>query len=145
DTGTWNGGVGQPRVFHFGPAGADDVVTYQWRWNGEAQVHSADVPKGSSHTLVLAPPGDLEQLLEVRTVDHAGSTSPWQAYPFYVKPQPADAGYWKFDDGGGTVAASAVGGPELAGQLRVGAAWAPSGINPDDPQASGTAVLLDGA
>jgi hypothetical protein len=103
-----------------------------------------NVSKGSSHTVSLTPPGDLEQRLEVRTVDHAGNISPWRAYPFYVRPQPADAGYWKFDEGSGDTAGSASGGSEFAGVLQGGAAWAASGLNPNDPAASGTAISLNG-
>jgi hypothetical protein len=144
NTGTWNGGVGQPGSFTFGPNGSGDVVSYQWRFNG-GLTSTANVSKGASHTVSLTPPGDLEQLLEVRTIDHAGNVSAWRTYAFYVRPQPADAGYWKFDEGSGTTAASAVSGSGFDGTLRGGAAWAGSGINPADPIASGGAILLDGA
>jgi hypothetical protein len=144
NTGTWNGGVGQPGSFTFGPNGSNDVVSYQWRFN-RGSTSTANVSKGASHTVSLTPPGDLEQLLEVRTIDHAGNVSAWRVYAFYVRPQPADAGYWKFDEGSGTTAASAVSGSGFDGTLRGGAAWAASGINPGNPGASGGAILLDGA
>jgi hypothetical protein len=143
DTGTWNGGVGQPGSFTFGANGAGDVVSYQWRFNG-GLVTTVNVSKGSGHTVNLNPPGDLQQLLEVRSLDHAGNASSWRAYLFYVRPQPADAGYWKFDEGSGTTAASAVAGSGFDGVLRGGATWAASGINPVDPAASGSVVMLNG-
>jgi PKD repeat protein len=141
-SGTWNGGVGVPGAFSLGPNSSNDVVRYEWRFNG-GTVSGVDVVKGSATTVNLAPPGDLEQRLEVRSIDHAGNTSGWRDYFFYVRPQPADAGYWKFDEGAGATTASAVGG-ELTGSLQGGAGWAASGINPDDPAASGSAISLDG-
>jgi hypothetical protein len=144
DTGTWNGGVGQPGSFTFGPNGADDVISYQWRLNG-GTVKTENVSTGAGRTLDITPTADLEQLLEVRSIDHAGNTSGWRPYPFYVRPQPVDVAYWKFDEGSGGTAATASGNPAYAGILQGGAGWAASGLGLVDPGASGTALSLDGS
>ena len=146
DTGTWNGGIGQAGTFAFDPNGSTDVVTYQWRFN-QGAISSYDVGAGSAHgvTRWLAPPGDLEQLLELRSVDRAGWTSAWQPYPFYVRPEPVDKAYWKFDEGVGSAATTGTGGPAYSGTLTGGATWATSGISPINPTASGSAVSLNGS
>jgi|GEM_PF-890775 len=143
DTGTWNGGVGQPGSFTFDPNGSDDVVSYQWRTNG-GSVSTVHVSAGAGHARDIVPQRDLEQLLEVRSVDHAGNTSGWRPYPFYVRPQPVDVAYWKFDDGSGGTASTATGDPAYAGTLHGGAQWAASQLGLTDPAASGTAVSFDG-
>ncbi|ROO52330.1 carboxypeptidase family protein [Micromonospora sp. Llam0] len=143
DSGTWNGGVGQPGSFTFDPNGSDDVVSYQWRTNG-GSVSTVHVSAGAGHARDIVPQRDLEQLLEVRSVDHAGNTSGWRPYPFYVRPQPVDVAYWKFDDGSGGTATTATGDPAYAGVLHGGAQWEDSQLGLTDPAASGTAVSFDG-
>lgn len=143
DTGDWNGGVGQPGSFTLDPDGADDVISYQWRING-GSVTTKTVSAGSGHVAEITPQRDLEQLLQVRSIDHAGNASGWRPYPFYVRPQPVDVAYWKLDEGAGTTAGTASGEPAYAGTLHGGASWTASEINQSDPGASGTAVSLDG-
>lgn len=143
DTGDYNGGAGQVAKFTF-TAASSDTVEYRYRWLGGAET-SVGVDAGDSRTLGLAPPGDLEQVLEVRALDAAGNTSTHRVYAFLVRPLPIDVAYWKFDDGAGAVAAPATGDGVYTGVLHDDAAWVASGINPDDPAASGTAVSLDGA
>jgi hypothetical protein len=142
DTGTWNGGVGQTGSFTFSST-SSDAIEYGYRWLGGAETR-VPVSAGASHTVELAPSADLEQLLEVRALDAAGTVSEWRQYPFLVRPQPVDAAYWKFDEGTGAVATPALGGNVYAGTLRGGATWAAAGINPGNPTASGTAASLDG-
>lgn len=143
DTKEWNGGVGQPGDFTFDSGGEDDVVSYQWRVNG-GTVTTESVTAGAQKTVQITPTGELEQLLEVRSVDHAGNASEWARYPFYVRPQPVDVAYWKFDEGTGTTAQTATGDPAYAGTLHGGASWVDSELGLVDPEASGTAVALDG-
>jgi hypothetical protein len=143
DTGTWNGGVGQAGGFTIDPNGSGDVIEYQYRWLDGSQT-TVPVSKGQPATVSLTPPAELEQVLQVRSVDHAGNISPWRAYPFLVRPQPVDVAYWKFDEGQGSHAGPATGGSAYVGLLHGGASWAESGINQFDPEASGTAVALDG-
>src|SRR5690606_17757701 len=121
----------------------DDVVSYQWRVNG-GTVTTESVTAGAQKTVQITPTGELEQLLEVRSVDHAGNASEWARYPFYVRPQPVDVAYWKFDEGTGTTAQTATGDPAYAGTLHGGASWVDSELGLVDPEASGTAVALDG-
>jgi hypothetical protein len=136
-TGTWNGGVGVPGVFTFDPVGSTDVYAYEWRWLDGA-VSSVPATGVTPVSVSLPPPGDLEQVLQVRTADQAGNvnTSGWVSYAFYVKPATVDKGYWKFDEGSGSTAAAADGGTEYTGVLTGGATWA-TGIN-------GSAASLDG-
>lgn len=143
NTGTWNGGVGQAAAFTFSPSGSRDVIEFRYRWlgGGETKVR---VAKGASHTVSLSPPGDMEQVLQVRSVDHAGNISGFSSYAFLVRPQPVDVAYWKFDEAAGTVAIPTTGDANYTGALQGGSSWVPSGINPDDPGASGTAVRFDG-
>lgn len=143
DTGTFNGGIGQPGDFTFS-SGSSDVIEYGYRWLGGEETR-IQVPKGAAVTVELAPLGDLEQVLEVRSLDLAGNISNWQSYAFLVNPQPVEFTHWKFDEGTGGVAAPEPGGGDFPGVLRGNAGWAPSGINPDNPAASGTAVSLDGS
>jgi hypothetical protein len=143
DTGEWNGGAGQPGSFAFDPNGANDVIAYQWRING-GSVTTENVSAGAGYDAEITPLGELEQLLEVRSIDHAGNASAWRPYPFYVRPQPVDVAYWKFDEGSGTTAGTTSGEPAYAGTLYGGASWAASEIGLFDPGASGTAVSLDG-
>ena len=144
DTNTYNGGVGQPGSFTFGPNGADDVISYQWKINGGA-VTTLNVSPGAPRTVEITPTADLEQLLEVRSIDHAGNASGWRPYPFYVRPQPVDVAYWKFDEGAGTGAGTASGNQAYAGTLLGGVTWVDSELGLFDPGASGTAVQLDGS
>jgi hypothetical protein len=145
DTLTWNGGVGVSGSFTFGPNGSNDVTRYEWRWNGGASISGVNVSKGSSTSRQLAPPGDLLQVLEVRTIDHAGWVSGWRSYPFWVRPQPVDRAYWKFDELSGLEALTTVGGSAYVGQLHGGATFVPSLISDLFPEASGNAVSLDGS
>src|SRR5690606_2458058 len=66
DTGAWSGGVGQPGSFTF-TAGSSDTIEYGYRWLGGAETR-VRVSPGASHTVQLTPPGDLEQVLEVRAL-----------------------------------------------------------------------------
>jgi len=143
DAGTWNGRAGWPGAFTFGPAGSTDVTAYQWRWLG-GDWNTVTVNAGQTHTASLAPPGDHLQELEVRSVDRAGNTSPSRGYPFLVRPQATDVAYWKFDEGSGDKAIPTTGDAAYTGTLVGGSSWVASGINPDDPTVSGTAVSLDG-
>jgi hypothetical protein len=141
DTGTWNGGIGVAGKFTFSPNGASDVVKFQWRFNG-GTVKTKSVSKGTSYSPMLTPESDLDQMLEVRSIDHAGNTSTWTKYQFYVRPQPESAGYWKFDEGSGTKAYSSIG--EAAGTRYGGSSWVSSDINGSVAGTSGYAVALDG-
>lgn len=143
DTGTFHGGVGQPGDFTFS-SGSSDVIEYGYRWLGGEETRIR-VSRGSAVTVELAPPGDLEQVLEVRSLDAAGNVSGWQPYAFLVKPEPPEFTRWRFDEGTGNVANPDPGGGDFPGMLRGNAGWAASGINPDLPEASGTAVSLDGS
>lgn len=155
DTGTWNGGVGVPGPFTVSPNGATDVLAFEYRMNGGAtptecggaslSVCTVNVAAGASATFSIKPTADLEQVLEVRSIDQAGWASSWVPYPFLVRAQPVDVAYWKFDEPSGTVAAAATGGSDYDGTVVGGASWVGSGINPADPGASGNAVSLDGA
>jgi hypothetical protein len=144
DTGSWNGGVGQAGSFTLGPAGSGDVIEYNWRWLGGGW-NPVGVATGASHVLGLSPPGDMEQVLQVRSVDHAGNMSSIRSYAFLVRPQPVDVAWWKFDEGAGTIAGASTGGTAYDGVLHGDVAWVGSEVNPFDPQAAGAAVSLDGA
>ena len=144
DTGTWNGGVGQPGPFTFDPDGATDVVEFHYRWlNGDGAVVpvAAGMP---AEDVMITPVADMEQVLRVRAVDHAGNVSDWTSYAFLVKPEPPEFLQWKFDEGQGDQALPTNGDPTYAGTLRGSATWGPSGINPSNPAATGTAIVLDG-
>jgi hypothetical protein len=142
DTGTWNGGIGVAGKFTFNPNGAADVVKFQWRFNG-GTVKTKNVSKGTSYSPMLTPESDLDQMLEVRSIDHAGNTSTWTKYQFYVRPQPESAGYWKFDEGSGTKAHSSIG--EATGTRYGGSSWISSDINGSVAGNSGYAAHLDGS
>ena len=143
DTGTWNGGVGVAGSFTFAPNGSTDVRAYEYKINGGTPT-TVSVAAGASLTLDVRPAGDLEQLLEVRSIDQAGWASGWKPYPFLVRPQMYDVAYWKFDELSGATAAASSGGPSYNGTRVNGAVWSPSGINAGNPSASGNAVSLDG-
>jgi hypothetical protein len=145
DTSTWNGGVGIAGQFHLSPNGSDDVTRYEWRWNGGGTIGGVNVSKGGATSPHLTPPGDLLQVLEVRTIDHAGWTSAWRSYEFRVRPQPVDRAYWKFDETTGSQTFTTVGGSQYAGLLSSGATFVPSLISEFFPEASGNAVSLDGS
>jgi hypothetical protein len=87
EAGTWNGGAGQAAEFVFGPNGSDDVGEYRYRWF-DGDETSVPVDTGESVAVDLAPPGDVEQELRVRSVDHAGNISEVRSYVFLVSPDP---------------------------------------------------------
>src|SRR5690606_10516201 len=97
DTGTWNGGAGVPGSFTAAPNGASDVRAFEFKVNGGTPT-TVNVAAGASGTFTVTPSEDLEQLLEVRSIDEAGLASDWVPYPFLVRPQPTDVAYWKFDE-----------------------------------------------
>ncbi|QSB15227.1 LamG domain-containing protein [Natronosporangium hydrolyticum] len=143
DTGIWSGGPGQPGEFLFDPAGASDVVAFTYRWlSGEGE--TVEVDPGESATVELAPPGDLQQVLQVRSINQAGGISDWFTYSFLVRPVPNELLHWRFDEGEGATATPVSGGSAHAGTLHDGVSWVPSGINPGDPAATGTALAFDG-
>ncbi|HEX6684811.1 MAG TPA: LamG-like jellyroll fold domain-containing protein [Candidatus Limnocylindrales bacterium] len=138
-TGTYHGGVGIPAVFSLSPNGSADVVQYQWKLNG-GSVTLVSVAAGAAANVTITPATDLEQLLQVQTVDTAGWTSGWKDYRFLVRSQAVDAAYWKLD--GNT--ASATGGSSYTGVLSGGPAFEDSVINPANPAGSGKGLRLDG-
>jgi Concanavalin A-like lectin/glucanases superfamily len=142
-SGTWNGGIGVPGQFTFDPNTATDVVAFEWKFL-DGNVTRVSVNPGATRTVSIAPAGDLRQTLQVRAIDRAGNTSGWSGYSFLVRPQPTDVAHWKFDEGTGLVANPTAGGGSYQGALQGGAGWTNSGLNPNDPAASGKAVALAG-
>lgn len=144
-TGTYNGGAGLAAPFTINPNGSTDVVKFETRWNGGTATPHTATP-GQTLTVDLAPPSDLGQVLEVRSIDDAARASnTWTAYPIKVKPASVDKAYWKFDEATGLAAMAANGGSSYTATLSAGTTFGPAGISQFDPGASGNAVNLDAA
>lgn len=143
DGGGYSGGVGVPGVFTFTPGtNSADIVQYKWKFNTGTE-NTINVSPGASASVTIVPAADLEQVLEVYTVDGAGWVSTKAVYRFLVRPQPVDVAYWKLN---GTTSSES-GDGAYTGVLSGVPAFVDTVINPDNieyPGVSGKGLQLDG-
>jgi hypothetical protein len=135
-TGTWNGGVGIPGEFTFGPNGSTEVARYIYSLNGG---RATIVPVAAPDLTVvqtIIPAKDGINSLQVEAFNSAGARSGPRTYQFLVTPN-VGAWDWLLDEGAGTVAGS---DPDT-----VPAAFSPTGVDWLTPGRVGdAAVTMDG-
>lgn len=107
-----SGGVGQAGQFQFSNGGVSDVVSYKYSFNGDGLGQSVTVAAGGKVSFTPSAPGS--QRLYVQSVDRAGNTSDVRLYRFSVD-FPGMSGFWRLDEGSGSVAASATGSGNALG------------------------------
>ncbi|WP_066374193.1 LamG domain-containing protein [Herbidospora mongoliensis] len=131
--GTWNGAAGQAGTFAIGASGAN---RFELTLNGvnKGWVNTT----GDVWTGPMTPDRDGVNLLTARAADAAGNVagSPF-TYEFLVRPVPAKAIGWGFNETSGNTAASDPAGINL--DHKVGSIVRTAGKN------GGSAVVLDGA
>ena len=143
-TGTWNGGVGQPGSFEFGPNGAPDVVEYVYSLNSGNYVTVA-ATSGGSVTESITPTRDGLNVLQVQARNSAGITSEPAVYQFLVAPTVGGSWAWPLDENAGTTAAS-VPNTKPAAFSQSGVAWISPGKDSDAAVSlTGTGELTTGS
>jgi RHS repeat-associated protein len=81
--GQWSGGAGDAGSFTFSPAGANDVVAYEYGLDVNAPTQAVNA-EGGAATVTMTPATDGPHTLYVRSRDRAGNRSPIKKHEFNV-------------------------------------------------------------
>jgi concanavalin A-like lectin/glucanase superfamily protein len=94
----WHGGIGVPGTFHFESAGVADIDHFLYTWNDGAPRIKVDADRlGGRATVLIAPPSDGPQQLQVVSVDRAGHRSPMQTFHTHVRAGNGPLAQWEFE------------------------------------------------
>ncbi|MFL6077181.1 MAG: LamG-like jellyroll fold domain-containing protein [Mycobacteriales bacterium] len=132
-----HGSPGLPGAFTLSATNMTGITSFRYALNDVNVAHAAAVDAaGATATALISPPHDQQNTLYVWPVDQAGNVGPFYAtYDFFVAFASGPAGYWKLDEGSGTVLADTASHPLTTGG---GMSWTAAGR-------SGAALHDDGA